>query len=585
MRYHALATDYDGTIAHHGFVEESTIEALRRIKESGRKLILVTGRELPELLSVFPAIDTFDQVVAENGALLYTPATKAERPLAQPPPPGFVEALRRRNVRDLSVGRVIVATWEPHHHSALDVIREQGLELQVIFNKGAVMILPSGVNKATGLIEACKELAISTHNVVGVGDAENDHAFLSQCECGVAVANALETLKDRADWVTTGERGAGVVEVIERLQADDLSSLDPRLTRHHIGLGLNEQGREVRIPVSRCNVLVAGTSGGGKSTLTTGLMERLVEAKYQIAILDPEGDYDGLEFATAIGDRQNAPSVERVIDLLDKPEAPSASVNLLALSLIERPAFADALLPRLHQLRTTLGRPHWIVIDEAHHLLPAAWTPSGSAHPAEQVSGLLLITVHPESVSRIILEQIHILLAIGQDPAETIRKFAQAAGRPAPEVGSIALESGETLAWWINGRRQPFRVRSTPPNSQLRRHSKKYAEGNLGPDRSFYFRGPERKLNLRAQNLLIFTQLAEGVDDPTWLFHLERGDYARWFREQVKDDSLAEEAETVTAEAGLSAAQSRQRIIDAITSRYTLPAEPAGWVTDQSKFG
>ena len=50
----------------------------------------------------------------------------------------------------------------------------------MIFNKGAVMILPSGVNKATGLAAALEELGLSPHNVVGVGDAENDHAFLER---------------------------------------------------------------------------------------------------------------------------------------------------------------------------------------------------------------------------------------------------------------------------------------------------------------------------------------------------------------------------------------------------------------------
>ena len=67
MRYHVLATDYDGTLAHNGRVDRPTVEALRRIKESGRKLVLVTGRELDELLDVFPELDLFHRVVAENG--------------------------------------------------------------------------------------------------------------------------------------------------------------------------------------------------------------------------------------------------------------------------------------------------------------------------------------------------------------------------------------------------------------------------------------------------------------------------------------------------------------------------------------
>ena len=217
MRYLALATDYDGTLAHDGRVDEPTLAALERLRESGRKLILVTGRELDELLGIFPQIDLFDRVVAENGALLYRPETREEKVLGERPPDAFVEALRERGVEPISVGRVIVATWEPHETAVLEAIRDLGLELQVIFNKGAVMVLPSGVNKATGLAAALDELGLSPHNVVGVGDAENDHAFLTLCEFAAAVANALPMLKERADLVTRGDHGAGVVELIDQL--------------------------------------------------------------------------------------------------------------------------------------------------------------------------------------------------------------------------------------------------------------------------------------------------------------------------------------------------------------------------------
>src|SRR5215217_778532 len=116
----ALATDYDGTIAHHGAVDEPTMAALERLKKTGRRLILVTGRDLPDLHRVFPAIGLFDRVVAENGALLYNPKTEAERVLAPAPPDIFVERLRQRGVAPLAVGRSIVATWEPNETKVLE---------------------------------------------------------------------------------------------------------------------------------------------------------------------------------------------------------------------------------------------------------------------------------------------------------------------------------------------------------------------------------------------------------------------------------------------------------------------------------
>lgn len=222
MRYLALASDYDGTLAKDGQVNEATLAALKRLRESGRKLLLVTGRHLDDLCHVFPQVDWFDGIVAENGALLYYPATREEQLLGDRPPKAFIQALQARNVDPLEVGRVIVSTWEPHETTVLETIREQGLELQVILNKGAVMVLPSGVNKATGLEAALNRMGLSPHNVVAVGDAENDYHFLNLCEFSVAVANALPMLKEQADWVTQGSRGDGVIELIDKLIVSDL---------------------------------------------------------------------------------------------------------------------------------------------------------------------------------------------------------------------------------------------------------------------------------------------------------------------------------------------------------------------------
>jgi hydroxymethylpyrimidine pyrophosphatase-like HAD family hydrolase len=122
----------------------------------------------------------------------------------------------------------------PNEKTIVDVIGKLGLERQVIFNKEAVMVLPTGVNKGTGLVAALQELKFSAHNVVGVGDAENDLSFLSLCECSVAVANALPSLKEQADYTTKADNGDGVTELIEQLLADDLKILDQRVGRRNI---------------------------------------------------------------------------------------------------------------------------------------------------------------------------------------------------------------------------------------------------------------------------------------------------------------------------------------------------------------
>ncbi|HXN65246.1 MAG TPA: HAD family hydrolase [Candidatus Acidoferrales bacterium] len=228
MRYLCLVCDYDGTIARDGKAAPSTIAALRRVADSGRKLVLATGREMPDLQRIFPELPLFHLVIAENGGLLYEPATRKQLLLTERPAEKFIAELKRRGVGPLSVGETIVATWHPWETVALEVIREMGLGLQVIFNKDAVMILPSGVDKGTGLRIALGKLGLSPHQAVGVGDAENDHAFLAVCGCGVAVANALPALKERADFVTAGDHGAGVEELIEKLLTNDLADIPPR---------------------------------------------------------------------------------------------------------------------------------------------------------------------------------------------------------------------------------------------------------------------------------------------------------------------------------------------------------------------
>ncbi len=222
MRYAALASDYDGTLAKDGVVAPETLEALDRLRHSGRRLVLVTGRELPDLESVFPRIDIFDCVVAENGAVLYWPPVHRKRVLAGAPNALFVSTLQQRGVQPLRVGDSIVATVRPNEDVILEVIRDLGLELQIVFNKGSVMVLPPGVNKESGLSAVLADWGLSGLDVVGVGDAENDRALLRYCGFSAAVANALPDVKKTADLTTQGSHGAGVVELIEMILKDDL---------------------------------------------------------------------------------------------------------------------------------------------------------------------------------------------------------------------------------------------------------------------------------------------------------------------------------------------------------------------------
>jgi len=182
--------------------------------------------------------------------------------------------------------------------------------------------------------------------------------------------------------------------------------------------------------------------------------------------------------------------------------------------------------------------------------------------------------VHADRIAPEVLHEVGLALTVGSEPAETLRRFARAMGARPPRVREESLAPGEAIAWRpADPKRAPVLFHVAPPDGERRRHVRKYAEGELGPDRSFYFRGPDDRLNLRVQNLSLFNQIAQGLDDETWLFHLRRGDYSRWFREAIKDEDLASEAAAVEADEALLPGESRARLRAAIEARYTAPAE------------
>jgi hydroxymethylpyrimidine pyrophosphatase-like HAD family hydrolase len=568
MRYLALASDYDGTLARDGRVDDSVIAALESIRSTGRKLILVSGRILSDLERVFPRINLFDMVVAENGAILYRPADGSKTlPTTSKIPRPFIDELKARGVSPLVEGDVIVATWEPNEGKVLSTIRDLGLELDVVFNKGAVMILPAGVNKGSGLGAALKELQLSAHNVVGIGDAENDHAFLQVCECSAAVANALDSIKEHVDVVMTADHGAGVAELIRQLEADDLAAWLPRLSRHDLRLGSDRSGNPIGVAPFGSNIMLAGPSGTGKTTLATGILEDLVDRVYQFCLFDPEGDYEGFKGPIEIGGLSRAPDPAEIMEAFQQPER-SVSVNLLGVPLESRPAFLARLIPMLQDLRARYGRPHQLVIDESHHMLPK----DSDLRSWESVQGAIFITVDPDSVAAQPLQTVDVLVATGKTADQTIERFARAVGVAPPTPNDSRLNEGDALVWNCRtASAPPIAIRLRRGKKPSPRHRRKYAEAELPEDRSFYFRGPDQKLNLRAQNLKLFIQIAAGVDDESWLHHLHRQDYSRWVKEALKDDSLANEIGQIETDCRDSVNQSRTQIFSAIERRYTAP--------------
>jgi hypothetical protein len=132
------------------------------------------------------------------------------------------------------------------------------------------------------------------------------------------------------------------------------------------------------------------------------------------------------------------------------------------------------------------------------------------------------------------------------------------------------LQQDESLFYRVTGDVRP--VRPVRPHQEHKRHTRNYAEGRLGPDCSFYFRGPENALNIRAHNITMFLEIATGIDDRTWEHHRRTGDYSRWFRESIKDKQLADKLVEIEKDSRLDSRESRKRIAEAVSNQYTVPA-------------
>jgi hydroxymethylpyrimidine pyrophosphatase-like HAD family hydrolase len=142
----------------------------------------------------------------------------------------------------LWVGQVVVSTSESNAAIVHSAILDLGLNLQITLNMKSLMVLPVGVSKASGLRGALAQLGLSPFDCVGVGDAENDLAFLDVCGLPVAVANALPSVKGRAAFVTTGARGAGVAELIDQLLTTDLAEFTAIRERGKPLLSMSNEG-------------------------------------------------------------------------------------------------------------------------------------------------------------------------------------------------------------------------------------------------------------------------------------------------------------------------------------------------------
>ena len=540
MRYfQAVALDLDGTIASAGPPAPEVLAAIRSARAHGVRVLLVTGRVLAELAADMPGvIAEFDAVVAENGAVLAVSGEQAL--LSEPVDRRLAERLHSEGVA-VHRGQVLVACESAGAHLAVDAVRAMQLDVQLVWNRSALMLLPSGVTKGSGVRAGLAALGISPHSAVGVGDAENDHALLQACELGVAVANAVPALAEHADIVLAELDGAGVAGLLGRVAR---GSEPLRSSRRRLLLGTAvDGGRPVTIPASQSTVLVTGRSGSGKSYLTGLLAEQMISQGYSVLLVDPEGDHaelGTLHHTLLVGDSGRLPQADELVRIIDH----ECSV-VLDLSLHHGCDLAGYLrdvhrLLRAHRERT--GLPHWFVIDEAH-------LPQG-LETARHEWGYCLTTYRPDGVDR-----------------ETIAGMGWHVQLRDEQLGEAVLTPLEP------GGGPPVTMRIARRATAHVRHHHKYTDSKVCRERGFHFRTPAGRTGAVATNLRQFVGVLERCDQAVVRHHAAGHDFSRWTWDVLADPVLAERVHAVEHATQHDPEAARSALVDAITARYGIRAD------------
>ncbi len=576
MKFGVLALDYDGTIARDGVLSPDIRAAIAEARAHGIAVIIATGRILSDLRSVAGELNFVDAVVAENGAVLAFPNGQT-RILGHRPPQILFDELQRRGVA-LRSGQCIVEADASAAPAILATIRELQLPLAILFNRGRLMVLQQGISKGTGLRDALRILRLSPHNAIAIGDAENDHALLAECELAAAVSWGSAALQAEADQVLNGD-GPSAVATYIRSAATQLRLPAGRVGRHPLTLGIAHDGRPVTRDVSGMNALIVGESQSGKSWAAGLLCEQLIIQGYSLCIIDPEGDYGSLESLPGVlvlgapGRPPELPEVARAIQHFDL----SVVVDLSRIHLHEKLDYLKALLPMLASIRRTTGLPHRIFVDEAHYFLHDA---SSTKFLDMELNAYTLVTYRPSDLAPDIRDAIDIVISKRLANVHEVEALLAIARNTNAErdrlaiLGELPVDEAFVLTKEAGGQLQRFSL--LPRLAAHVRHRDKYFDFEVSPEQAFVFTENGKPIGPPARSLKEFAALIQGSPASSVGDRGRRGDFSRWVGDVFQDHPLASDIRKVEQRYRLSRlGDVRQPIASLILERYVAPEQAA----------
>ena len=545
MKFSVLALDYDGTIAIDGVLSADVKSAIVEARARGVRVIIVTGRILSELRSVSGELNFVDAVVAENGAVLAFPNGQT-RIVAQLPPQIFFDELRRRGVAFKS-GQCIVEADASVAAAVLSTIRELQLPLAILFNRGRLMVLPQAISKGTGLRDALRILRLSPHNAIAIGDAENDHDLLAQCELAAAVGWGSRILQAAADEVVNGDGPSAVAAYIRRATTQ-MRLPAARVGRHRLTLGTDHDGRSVTTDVSGANVLIVGDSQSGKSWVTGLVCEQLIIQDYSLCLIDPEGDYGGLESLPGVlvlGAAEQPPEMADVAHAIQHFDL-SVVVDLSRVHLHEKIEYLKALLPMLASVRRTMGLPHRIVVDEAHYFLRE---PNIKQLLDLQLGAYTIVTYRPSDLHPDVHSAIDVVIAKRLVNIREVEKLVRMVQSANVELGNTAilgeLATDEAVVARKGADTQLRRFRLLQRLTTHVRHREKYFDFEVVSGQEFVFTEEDKPMGSPARSLKQFAALLQDHSGNSLGDHARRGDFSRWIANVFHDHRLASDVRKV----------------------------------------
>ena len=544
----AVAVDLDGTLTKNDDLSGRVLAALDVVQQDGVAAVLVTGRIPTELERAYPGlVERFDAVVGENGAVLIV--EDDVRSLAAPVEDSLAAELSAHQV-PFRRGEVLLAGDAADAPAVLESVGALGLDCQIVRNRDTLMVLPAGVSKGTGLLAALAELGVSPHNTLAVGDAENDLSLLEAAEVGVAVANAVPSLRAHADVVLEEPDGAGVATL---LSGPIVSGEQPvRPARRRVRIGRFADGTPATVPGAQANILLCGETGAGKSHLAGLLVERWIDAGYVVLVIDMEGEHVALHRLRTAIVLDDQPSARELVSLLGQRSL-SVVLDLSALEPRERLDYLGSLAGVVEAQRAASSLPHWIVVDEAHETLRAGGVAANVFRPADR--GYCLITYRPEQLASDALAAIDVTITL-TDPALPAPR-----GTPASASATLRETGAAERSFVVAARRTPHV-----------RHRRKYAVTRLPAHQRFHFRRPNGTIIATAGELTEFGRMLGDLDASVIAHHLEHGDFSRWITGTIQDPQLGAIASAIERDVlnrrAADILRARQRLLDEIESRY-----------------